>query len=122
MKIAESFDPTCWTCVGGKLLTKTLRKLSNSTLIKDIPKSADLTIAPQRTFMPVHWSQVSNKLWPVEPLSFEKWKRMFENSSAIHTNNQMTKDIVVIDDPQYCAYALLGPKLCPLAYFSVSIF
>ena len=122
MNIGESFDPSCWACIGGKVLTKIVRKLSNSTLIKNIPESADLKIVPERRFIPIYWKQVANKLWPVEPASFEKWKTMFENSSAIHMNYQLTNNIAVPDDPQHCAYALFGPMLCPLSYFSTENF
>ena len=75
-----------------------------------------------RRFLPIHYTAITNKLWPTNPVSFDKWRTLFANSSAIHTNSQLTKNVAVIDDPQYCAYAFLGPALCPLSYFSSSQF
>ena len=101
---------------------ETVRKMSNSSLIKDIPPSLDLAITPMKRFLPIHYTQIKNKLWPANPVSFDKWRTLFANSSAIHTNSQLTKNIGVVDDPRYCAYALLGPAFCPLAYYSTREF
>ena len=61
------------------------------------------------------------KLFPMRPMKFQDWKKMFQRSSAVHFFFKRTANLRVVNDPQYNAYALLGPQYCPIAYFSVKI-
>ena len=121
LDIASNYAPNCFAC-NQEVMTGTARKLANSTLIQDIPASAKLSVTPMKRFMTIYFTHIADSLWPEEPVSFDEWKNIFANSSAIHINNKMSQNLVVTDDPKYCAYALLRPKLCPLAYYSTSNF
>ena len=115
--LAREYNPSCWACIG-KMMGRHLRKISNATMAKDIPTSTDLAMAPRKRFLPVHHTRVVNTFWPEVGVPFDVWRTLFTNSSAIHFNNKITRGLAVPDDPQFSAYALLGPRLCPLAYHS----
>ena len=51
-----------------------------------------------RRFMPIYFTQIADSLWPEEPVSFIEWKTIFANSSAIHINNKMSKNLKVPDE------------------------
>ena len=55
-------------------------------------------------------------------VSFEAWEQLFRQSSAVHFFSKLTGDLAVVDDPRYSAYAVLGPRYCPLAYHSCENF
>ena len=85
-------------------------------------------------------SQV-DEYWPSTPTPLSHWRKLFGNSSAVHFfSSGRTKlfsyffffsssyklfnclpsgsaKLKVPREPQYCAYALLGPHYCPLSYF-----
>ena len=73
--------------------------------------------------MGVSW-QVANKILDSDdPISFPEWRKMFENSSSVHLAGAMrTRLNRLAVDPRYNVYALLGPRYCPLSYFSVKYF
>ena len=60
----------------------------------------------------------SSTLFPEQSRSFQEWKNIFANSSSAHFANKQTSKFAHVDDPQYSAYALLGPRYCPVAYYS----
>ena len=122
LDLLKGYNPACWACIGPSLLTGVARKITNVSMIQDIPASADLTVTLMQRMMPVYWSAAPELLFPEEPVSFNRWKTMFENSSTVHFFGKMTAHLVVHDDPQYSAYALLGPRYCPLAYYSTEQF
>ena len=72
--------------------------------------------------MSVHFLIVAQTLFPEKQKTFEQWKKTFKDSSAVHFFSKETSDLAVYDNPQYSAYALLGPRYCPLAYYSNSSF
>lgn len=58
-----------------------------------------------------------------KPISFLEWKKMFESSSSVHLAGSTRKHVWQLsDDPGYSVYALLGPRYCPLSYYSVKYF
>eukprot|EP00092_Neocalanus_flemingeri_P026661 GFUD01028904.1.p1 GENE.GFUD01028904.1~~GFUD01028904.1.p1 ORF type:complete len:388 (-),score=75.77 GFUD01028904.1:90-1253(-) len=115
--ISKGYEPKCWACIG-RLMAASARKLANTSLIENIPTSAQLSITPMQRMLPVHYSRIVNTMWPEVPVPFKTWEKLFRNSSAIHFNSKMTSNLAVPDDPQYSSYALLGPRLCPVAYYS----
>ena len=115
--LAKEYIPTNWGIMG-KLMSQHVKKIYNVTMAKDIPTSTDFTIIPMNRFLPVFHMRVVNTLWPEVGVPFDVWRIIFTNSSAIHFNNKITRGLAVPDDPQFSAYALLGPRLCPLAYYS----
>ena len=119
--LAKEYNPTCWSCIG-TLMSQHVKKMYNVTMAKDIPTSTDFAITPMNRFLPVHYSRVVNTFWPEVGVPFDVWRTLFTNSSAVHFNSKITKGLAVPDDPQFSAYALLGPRLCPLAYYSSRYF
>ena len=122
LDLQKDYDPGCWGCIGPTLFTAVAKKMSNVSSIQDIPDSADLTVTPMQRMIPVHWSAAPELFFPELPVSFNRWKTMFENSSTVHFFGKITANILVPDDPQYSTYALLGPRYCPLAYYSMEQF
>ena len=117
-EIEDGYDPACWGCIGPDMLTRAAKKMTNVSLIQDFPASSNLNVTLIQRFYPVYWSFAPELLFPDQPFSFERWETMFENSSTVHFFGKMTAHLVVHDDPQYSAYALLGPRYCPYAYYS----
>ena len=74
--------------------------------------------------MGISWKTAERIIDSLKPISFLQWKKMFEKSSSVHIAGGARKYLstVVIDDPQYSVYALLGPRYCPLSYYSVKYF
>ena len=120
--LASYYKPECWSCIGPDLLTASAWKLTNTTIIKNIPASANMNVTLIQRMMPVYWTNAEKVFWQEKPVKFEVWRKLFENSSSIHFYSKMTSYLMVDDDPQYCAYALLGPQYCPSAYFSSNQF
>ena len=81
-----------------------------------------------------------DEYWPNTPTPLSHWRKIFNNSSAVHFFSSGTTKLFsyffssahtsffnclpsgsaklkVPREPQYCAYALLGPHYCPLSYF-----
>jgi len=120
--LEKRYQAGCWACIGPGLLTGTARKMTNVTMIKDIPASANLNVTLMKRLMPVHWTAAQGLLFPEKPVSFSRWERIFQNASTVHFFGYMTSGLVAHDDPQYSAYALLGPRYCPHAYYSTQYF
>ena len=112
--LQKSYNPNCWECIGPSLISECIQKIANTALIKNIPESAQINFIEKSRLMPVKWSQ----LFPEKPTTFEEWKQAFKDSSAIHFFSHANVNMVVDDDPQYSAYALLGPRYCPRVYSS----
>jgi len=112
--LQKSYNPSCWACIGPGLISECVHKIANTTVIKNIPESAQINFVKRSKLMPVNW----NELFPEKPTTFHQWKQIFKDSSAVHFFSHANVNLVVDDDPQYSAYALLGPRYCPLAYFS----
>ena len=120
--LKQSYNPDCWNCIGPKLITSCVRKLARTELVENIPESAQINFTPLNRIMTVHFLRVKQTLFPETPNSFSDWKRLFEYSSAVHFFSKTTSGLAVPDSPGYSAYALLGPRYCPLAYYSVASF
>ena len=117
-EIEQVYDPACWACIGPGVLTEAARKIINGSMIQDIPASANLNVTLIQRFYAVYFESATALLFPDQPVSFTRWETLFENSSTVHFFSKMTSHLVAHDDPQYSAYALLGPRYCPYAYYS----
>ena len=113
-KLQRSYDPECWACIGPELITRCVQRISETNLIQQIPESAKINFIPKYRLMPLYWYE----LFPEKPTTFEEWKQAFKDSSAVHFFSHANVNLEVDDDPQYSAYALLGPRYCPLSYYS----
>ena len=96
--------------------------MGNVTNIEELSPSPLLPVVPEHILHP-HDHDVGPKLYfSEEAVSFESWRSMFENTSAIHFYNALTKNFAVEDNPRHFLYALLGPRYCPHSYFSTDDF
>ena len=120
--LKQSYNPTCWNCIGPKLITSCVRKLARTKHVENIPESVEINFTPLKRIMTVHFLKVKEALFPDKPKEFEEWKRLFEYSSAVHFFSKETSGLAVDDQPQNSAYALLGPRYCPVAWHSVEQF
>ena len=91
-------------------------------------------------YKPKLFSSKVDEYWPSTPTPLSHWRKIFNNSSAVHFFSSGTTKLFsyffssvhtsffnyltsgsaklkVPREPQYCAYALLGPHYCPLSYF-----
>ena len=114
LHMSDSYRPGCWTCIGPELLTKSLRQYNGT----------DVTLVPMVRVLTVNWQRSDQIIDSRVPISFEEWKEIFQNSSSIHFSGAVRANLVwqLPDDPQYSAYAVLGPRYCPLSYYSVRYF
>ena len=74
-------------------------------------------VIPRSQLVPVHGDHMVEEYWPTSPTPLSHWRNLFSNSSAIHFFSSGSAKLRVPREPQYCAYALLGPHYCPLAYY-----
>ena len=116
--LEERYNKNCWDCIGPKLLTGVAKNMTNATMINDIPASANINVTPMKRMMPVKWNFAQRLYFPEKPVSFKTWEKMFQHSSTVHFFGKMTECTAVRDDPRYSAYAVLGPRYCPHAYYS----
>ena len=116
--LEERYKKNCWDCIGPRLLTGVAKNMTNATMINDIPASANINVTPMKRMMPVKWNFAQRLYFPEKPVSFKTWKTMFQYSSTVHFFGKMTECTAVRDDPRYSAYAVLGPRYCPHAYYS----
>merc|ERR1719318_1696896 len=112
--LQESYNPTCWICIGPTLLTRCVIQMANTTLMEDIPKNGQINFVPMQRFLPIR----NKGVFPYTPVKFQTWQKTFMNSSAVHLFSHITQEFVVEDNPQHNAYALLGPRYCPTSYYS----
>ena len=120
--IESYFDPHCWICIGPQLLTDLAIEMGNVSNIEEIEASSLLPVVPDYRLHPHDHDEGPPLYFSEDPISFKEWKSMFENSSAIHFYNKFTQSIVVEDDPSHFLYALLGPRYCPVSYYSTKQF
>ena len=73
--------------------------------------------------MGVHSKRANQILDSDNPISLPEWRKMFENYSSVHlagaTRTYLDR---LAEDPRYSVYAVLGPRHCPLSYYSVRYF
>ena len=122
LRVKLSYNPTCWTCIGPKLVTKSAQTLAGTKDIRKIQQKANFSFVEMRRIMVVDWPESKSVLFPMKPSSFLRWKKLFANSSAVHFFSHTSNMIKVYDDPRYSAYALLGPHYCPISYYSTTNF
>ena len=72
----------------------------------------------------VNWKKADQIIDSPVAISFPEWREIFQRSSSVHFSGAVRANLgwQLPDDPQYSAYALLAPRYCPLAYYSVKYF
>ena len=102
---------------------KNIRDLNNVRNITGL-KSNDLTVLPTFNFFPMGAGTAPTNLWirTQTGLSDSEWDKLFECSYGFHFYSYITRRTPVRRDPSHEAYAFLGPKHCPLSYWSTSDF
>ena len=121
-QVIQKYQPECWTCIGPLLITKSARELAKTKKVEEIPASAGFSYIAMEKIMSVRSVVSGPMLFPEKPVAFNKWREVFAHSSAVHFFGHHTSDLAVHDHPQFSAYALLGPRYCPLSYYSTNNF
>ena len=72
----------------------------------------------------VNWKKADQIIDSPVAISFPEWREIFQQASSVHFSGAVRANLgwQLPDDPQYSAYALLAPRYCPLAYYSVKHF
>ena len=120
--LESSYDPSCWTCIGPKLLTRVAQEMGNVSSTEELTPTPLLPVVPQHVLHPHHYDDALALYFSKTPISFKTYQAMFTKSNAIHFYNALSKNISVEDDPQHFLYALLGPRYCPVSYYSKKYF
>ena len=120
--LKQSYNPSCWSCIGPKLITSCVRRLARTKYVQNIAESSQIHFTPLKRIMTVHFLKVRQTLFPDKPKTFHQWEKLFAQSSAVHFFSKETSGLPVSDSPQYSAYALLAPRYCPLAWHSQRYF
>ena len=95
LHLKEKYDPTCWNCIGPKLITAAVRKHSGARLVQNIPARADVVFVPLHRMMSVRSTQVVKIMFPERPVPFTYWQNRFRRSSAVHFFSKNTFDLKV---------------------------
>ncbi|XP_075253166.1 uncharacterized protein LOC142344969 [Convolutriloba macropyga] len=98
-------------------------KLTNGVIEAD-HADRNLTILPDFTFMPVHWSEVKSKLWTKQYFSSPEvhWENLFRCSWVVHFFSYVSSKIPVTGNPHRDAYSYLGPQYCPKSFADLEQF
>ena len=120
--VKQAYDPSCWGCIGPTLFTKIAIEMTDTDRVENIANNSSINFIPFKEIMSSNYQSAKANLFPEKPKSFEDWKIFFQNSSSVHFFSKITSELGVSDDPQYSAYALLGPRYCPLSFYSVTHF
>ena len=121
-RLMQSYNPNCWTCIGPKLISESAQQVAGTDLVDKIPASANFNFVSMKTIMSVEWKKTLKLLMPTKPVEFNTWRKLFAKSSAVHFFSHTTDPLTIYDNPQYSAYALLGPRYCPSSYYSTHNF
>ena len=120
--LKQSYNPSCWACIGPKLITSCVRRLARTKYVQNIPESSNINFTPLKRIMTIHFLKVKQTLFPDKPKTFHQWEKLFAQSSSVHFFSKETSGLAVSDNPQHSAYALLAPRYCPLAWHSQTYF
>jgi len=120
-KMAKIEHHKCWACIGPDLITLTLQRTTNISSFRRLDGVQDINFVPYLRISGIDWPD-SDELFPEKPKSFKEWEKMFEKASAVHFYSHRTWNFKSFDDPRYSAYAVVGPKYCPISYYSVPDF
>lgn len=90
------------------------------------PKAClNINIIPQQSFYPYGWFECNALYHHLK--TNDEWAEIFKDSLGVHMYFGSEKSKVKIKQAKYYgiakpAYAMLGPKNCPLSFESVKIF
>ena len=102
--------------VGPRLITEAVKTVYNVSQVGGL-HSADLTVMPPNFFYPAKSYEVRS-LWQENPKSFSFWSDFLANSSMVHFYGSQSNEIVVQKNPSHELYAVIGPRYCPISYWS----
>merc|ERR1712150_24157 len=104
--------------LGPVLTSNTIKKLYNITNFSRF-KGADLEVLPVSSFLPIGCNK-ANDLWNYE--AHQDWDEVFKCSYAVHFFSYLTSKKPIRKELQHEAYSYLGPKHCPISYWSTDKF
>ena len=108
------------TEVGPLLITQATRMLYKVTDVGTL-QTSQITVMPPSFFYPAKSFEVGS-LWTEKPMAFSDWFLFLENSTMVHFYGSQTNKLVVERNPSHELYALLGPRYCPVSYWSSTHF
>ena len=106
--------------VGPLLITQATKMLYKVTDVATL-QTRQITVMPPSFFYPAKSFEVGS-LWQEKPVAFSHWFRFLENSKMVHFYGSQTNMIVVERNPSHELYAVIGPRYCPVSYWSSSHF
>lgn len=119
-KMANINHHKCWACIGPDLITSVLKRRAGIDSIKGVNEVLDINLVPHLKISGIDWPY-SHRLFPEKAKSFREWEQMFEKASAVHFYSHRTWHFTSLDDPRHSAYAVVGPRYCPISYHSVNV-
>ena len=102
--------------VGPLLITQAARMLYKVGDVGTL-QTSQLTVMPSSFFYPAKSFQVES-LWQARPRSFSEWFLFLQNSKMVHFYGSQSNMLVVERNPSHELYAVLGPRYCPVSYWS----
>ena len=106
--------------VGPLLITQAAKMLYK---VRDVGslQSSQITVMPPSFFYPAKSYEVGS-LWREKPMAFADWFRFLQNSVMVHFYGSQTNQLVVERNPGHELYAVIGPRYCPVSYWSSTHF
>jgi len=120
--VETDYRPDCWICIGPHLITKVAQEIGNVSNTDELSPTPLLPVLEEHVLLPHHYDYAVPLYFSEDPISFEEYHSMFVNASAVHFYSALSSHILVEDDPEHFLYALLGPRYCPLSYYSTRYF
>ena len=119
-EIAKRYEGRHRIEIGPLFITSVVKSFYNVTDIEHF-KNQELEIVPNDYFYPAKAYEIS-KLWTIDTQNEDDWKRLLKDSYIIHFYSSQTNSLVVQRNVNYEVYSYLGPKYCPVAYWSSESF
>lgn len=116
--VSETYNGTSRIEVGPVLVTRAILNVYKAKTIKDVIKKVDkkdITIEKTEFFYPID-AGVAAKLFKA-PEKGKTWSSIFDSAHMAHFYGHQTAFKRVRRDVKTEAYAYLGPKYCPVAYW-----
>ena len=102
--------------IGPLLITRAVKTLYNVSQVGGL-RARDITVMPPVFFYPAKSYQVKT-LWHEKQRKFSEWSKFLENSVQVHFYGSQTNQIVVEKNPSHELYAVIGPRYCPVSFWS----
>ena len=102
--------------VGPLLITQAAKMLYK---VRDVGalQTSQITVMPPSFFYPAKSFEVGS-LWREKLMTFSDWFQFLQNSKMVHFYGSQSNMLVVQRNPAHELYAVIGPRYCPVSYWS----